>query len=83
MPFTIIRQDITRVQADAIVNTANPDPQYGEGTDYAIYQAAGEEQLLEERRKIGKITPGEAAVTPALRDSPVLAEMRAFVSCMA
>ncbi len=66
MPFTIIRQDITRVQADAIVNTANPDPQYGEGTDYAIYQAAGEEQLLEERRKIGKITPGEAAVTPAL-----------------
>ena len=66
MPFTIIRQDITRVQADVIVNTANPDPQYGEGTDYAIYQAAGEEQLLEERRKIGKITPGEAAVTPAL-----------------
>ena len=59
MPFTIIRQDITRVQADAIVNTANPDPQYGEGTDYAIYQAAGDEQLLEERRKIGQITSGK------------------------
>ena len=66
MPFTIIRQDITKVQADAIVNTANPEPLYGEGTDYAIYQAAGKDQLLVERRKIGRIAPGEAAVTPAL-----------------
>ncbi len=66
MPFTIIRQDIIKVQADAIVNTANPEPLYGEGTDYAIYRAAGEAQLLEERKKIGRITPGEAAVTPAL-----------------
>lgn len=65
MPFKIIRNDITRVAADAIVNTANPDPIYADGTDRAIYEAAGAQQLLEERRKIGKIHPGEAAATDA------------------
>ncbi len=53
MPFQIIRNDITKVKADAIVNTANPKPIYGSGTDSAIYKAAGEEQLLTERKKIG------------------------------
>ncbi len=65
MPFRIIRADITRVIADAIVNTANPEPTYAAGTDYAIYTAAGAEKLLAERKKIGRISPGEAAVTPA------------------
>ena len=65
MPFSIVRNDITRVAADAIVNTANPQPVIGAGTDRAIYKAAGAEQLLAERRKIGVIHPGEAAVTPA------------------
>ena len=65
MPFSIVRNDITRVAADAIVNTANPQPVIGAGTDSAIYKAAGAERLLAERRKIGAIHPGEAAVTPA------------------
>lgn len=65
MPFQIIRNDITRVKADAIVNTANPDPVYGSGTDAAVYRAAGERRLLAARRKIGAIAPGEAAVTRA------------------
>ncbi len=65
MPFQIIRDDITRVEADAIVNTANPLPKYASGTDAAIYQAAGAEQLLAERKKIGVIPVGSAAVTPA------------------
>jgi len=47
------------------VNTANPRPIIGSGTDSAIYRAAGEEALLEERRKIGDIAPGQAAATPA------------------
>ena len=63
MPFTIIRDDITLVAADAIVNTANPLPTYGRGTDEAIYRAAGMEKLLAEREKIGVIAPGHAAVT--------------------
>ena len=67
MPFRIVRNDITRVAADAIVNTANPEPTYGSGTDAAVYKAAGEEELLAARKKIGRITPGECAVTPAFK----------------
>ena len=65
MPFQIIRNDITKVKADAIVNTANPKPRIGRGTDSAIYAAAGEEQLLAAREKIGDIAPGQAAHTTA------------------
>jgi len=65
MPFQIIRNDITKVKADAIVNTANPRPVIGSGTDGAIYEAAGAAQVLEKRREIGNIAPGEAAYTPA------------------
>lgn len=65
MPFKIIRNDITKVKADAIVNTANPKPIYASGTDFAIYQAAGADALLAERRKIGDIARGDIAVTGA------------------
>ena len=65
MPFQIIRNDITKVKVDIIVNTANPQPMIGSGTDSAIYNAAGADELLAERKKIGKIEPGEAVVTPA------------------
>lgn len=64
MPFQIIRNDITKVEADAIVNTANPDPAIGGGTDWAIHTAAGEE-LFEARREIGEIKVGEARATSA------------------
>ena len=65
MPFTIIRDDITRVKADAIVNTANPKPAIGAGTDNAIYTAAGKEKLLAARKLIGDIKPGDAIETAA------------------
>ncbi len=67
MPFEIIRNDITKVAADAIVNTANPRPVVGGGTDTAVYRAAGERRLLARRRKIGDIAPGQAVSTPAFR----------------
>ena len=51
MPFKIIRNDITKVKADAIVNTANPEPRYASGTDAAIYKADGADDLLEENRQ--------------------------------
>ena len=66
MPFEIIRQDITRMSADAIVNTANPLPVIGAGTDAGIHLAAGPE-LLEARKQIGPIAVGEVAVTPGFR----------------
>lgn len=65
MPFQIIRNDITKVKADAIVNTANPKPVIGSGTDSAIYKAAGDKLLLAERKKIGVIAPGRAVYTDA------------------
>lgn len=65
MPFCIIRNDITKVTADAIVNTANPQARICGGTDSAIYQAAGADALLAERRKLGDIPVGQAAATSA------------------
>lgn len=65
MPLNIIRNDISKVSADAIVNTANPMVAIGAGVDRAIYEAAGAAQLLEERAKIGPMKPGQAAFTPA------------------
>ena len=65
MALQIIRNNIINVEADAIVNTANPSAAVGRGVDQAIYEAAGWEQLLEAREKIGELLPGEAAWTPA------------------
>ena len=64
MPFEIIRNDITRTAADAIVNTANPYPAVGAGTESAIYAAAGP-KLLEARKKIGEIAVGTSVQTKA------------------
>lgn len=67
MPFKIVRNDITKMQVDAIVNTANPKPKYSSGTDTAVYKAAGEEDLLAERQKIGYMNEGEVAITPGFK----------------
>ena len=64
MPFQIVRNDITNMKVDAIVNTANPRPVIGTGTDTAIHEKAGP-KLLAARQKIGDIPRGEAAITPA------------------
>ena len=66
MPFTIVRNDITNMWVDAIVNSANPRPIVGLGTDSRIHEKAGPE-LLAARKKIGPIPMGRAAITPAYR----------------
>lgn len=65
MSFRIIRNDITKVKADAIVNTASPHVRIGSGVDTAIYNAAGRDELFAAREKIGEIERGEAAISPA------------------
>lgn len=65
MPFKIIKNDITKVKADAIVNTVNPNVKIGEGVEYAIYNAAGKDELLKAREKLGYMPPGEVGITPA------------------
>ena len=64
MPFSIVRNDITAMTVDAIVNTANPLPVVGLGVDSAIHQKAGP-NLLAARKRIGKIERGCAAITRA------------------
>ena len=63
MPFEIVRNDITQMAVDAIVNTANPRPVVGSGTDAGIHAKAGP-ALLEARKKIGNIPVGCSAITP-------------------
>lgn len=63
MPLKIVRNDITRMQVDAIVNTANTEPIYSSGVDMAVYKAAGEKELLAEREKIGCLEEGEVTIT--------------------
>lgn len=65
MPFKVIRNEITQVKADAIVNTANPKPVFARGTDSAIYRAAGADWLLKARQKFGRLSTGQAVITPA------------------
>ena len=65
MPFLMIRNDITKVTADAIVNPANRNLLQGSGTSRAIYQAAGEQELTAACEAIGHCEPGRAVCTPA------------------
>lgn len=65
MPFTIVRQDITKMQVDAIVNAANTDLQMGGGVCGAIFKAAGgAAQLQAACDKLAPIKTGEAVITP-------------------
>jgi len=63
MPLNIIRNDITKMQVDAIVNAANTDLQEGGGVCGAIFSAAGAEKLRSACRKLAPIRTGEAVIT--------------------
>ena len=64
MPFKIVRNDITRMNTDAVVNTANPETVVGSGCDSAIYAAAGYDQLLAWRKeKVGPVHEGAALIS--------------------
>lgn len=65
MPFKIVRNDITKMNTEAIVNTANSHPTVGTGCDSAVYKAAGFDELLKYRQdKIGFVQKGDVFITP-------------------
>ncbi len=63
MPFTIVRQDITKMAVDAVVNAANTALQMGGGVCGAIFSAAGAQKLRNECNKKAPINTGGAAIT--------------------
>ena len=68
MPLKIVRNDITRMDTDAIVNTAGEVPVVGAGCDTAVHNAAGYEELLQYRiDHIGKRPEGDVFITPGFR----------------
>ena len=63
MPLTIIRNDITKMKIDAIVNAANTSLQAGGGVCGAIFNAAGADRLQQACNKLAPIQTGEAVIT--------------------
>lgn len=67
MPFAIMRDDITHVKADALVNAANERLKQGGGVCGAIFEAAGAKRLQKACDNIGHCDTGSAVATRAYR----------------
>lgn len=65
MPFYIIKGDLVKMNVDAIVNAANYTLKMVEGVGRAIFHAAGDIDLTNACKAIGKCAPGNAVSTPS------------------
>ena len=67
MSFQIIQSEISHVQADAIVNSVHPAPIIGDGAERRIFEAAGRQEMLAAREKLGIMRAGDCAYTPGFQ----------------
>ena len=67
MPLEIVRNDITKMRVDAIVNPANTSLKMGGGVCGAIFRVAGASELQEACDKIGGCKAGEAVMTDGFK----------------
>lgn len=64
VPLTIVRNDITKMSVDAVVNAANTELRQGGGVSGAIFKAAGSIKLAEACSALSPIPTGQAVITP-------------------
>ena len=64
MPFMIVRQDLTKMKVDAIVNAANTELQMGGGVCGAIFREAGAQKMQAACDVLAPIQTGGAVITP-------------------
>lgn len=67
MPLEIVRNDITKMRVDAIVNAANSALKMGGGVCGAIFRGAGPQELQRECDQIGGCATGQAVITQGYR----------------
>lgn len=67
MPLEIVRQDLTKMKEDAIVNPTNTELKMGGGVSGAIFQAAGVDELKQACDEIGGCPVGQAIITDGFR----------------
>ena len=65
MPLNFVRGDLSRFEADVLVNAANSALREGGGVCGALFLGAGPEKMREACEKIGHCLPGDAVITPA------------------
>ena len=64
MPLSFVRNDITKLHVDVIVNAANSGLRHGGGVCGAIFAAAGAYEMQEACNKIGHADTGTSVATP-------------------
>ena len=67
MPFTIVRNDITKMAVDAVVNAANTALQQGGGVCGAIFSSAGAHELQRACNELAPVKFGEAVITSGFK----------------